>query len=258
MKLITTGLSISKNAFRRNKVYFSNHVINTIGSFVFGYIYASIWRALLKGTDEIDIMVTYVMVNQAALWVSMFLPYGCFLPEKVKDGTIAFQLLRPFNIMYYSFFETTGHIIYNFIYRSIPIYVLSLLLLNTQLPSASQIIPYFICLFNAYLIAFFLNYFIGLWSVKFYDFSAAQGLYYFTMNILGGFLIPAEYFPEIIRKVFPFTPFAGTSYLPASIYLGNLDFFFAYFIQLFWIITLGVTAYILSEKVIKKLCIQGG
>ncbi len=258
MDFILYGFSIARNAFNRNKIYLSNHILNTVGSFIFGYIYASIWRAVLKDSDESGKMVTYVMVNQAALWVSMFLPYGCFLPEKVRDGSIVFQILRPFNIMYYSFFETLGHVCYNFLYRSIPIYILSVLLLGTYLPEPSQILPYFISLSNAFLVAFFLNYFVGLWAVKFFDFSAAQGLYYFFMNILGGFFIPAEFFPGFISRIFPYTPFACTSYISGSIYLGNFDFLKGFYIQFFWILVLGTSAYILSEKVIKKINIQGG
>ncbi|MFA5523382.1 MAG: hypothetical protein WDA24_03405 [Tissierellales bacterium] len=36
--------------------------------------------------------VTYLMVNQAGLWLVMFLPYGCYIPQKVSDGSIAYEM----------------------------------------------------------------------------------------------------------------------------------------------------------------------
>ncbi|WP_190615578.1 ABC transporter permease [Tepiditoga spiralis] len=252
--IIFKGLSISKKVFLKDKTYLLNHIINNFGSFIFGYIYVSIWKSLTKSSE----MTTYVMVNQSALWLTMFLPYGCYIPQKMREGTIAFELLKPYGIMYGSFFEVFGHTIYNFLFRSIPIYTFSILLLHAELPSSNRIIPYFITLFNAFLVAFFLNYFIGLWSMKFISYTGAQGLYYFFMNIFGGYFLPAEYFPGILKQIVPFLPFACTSYIPGSVYLGKISFSFAFFIQSFWIITLGITAYILTEKLSKNLKIQGG
>ncbi|AKI97359.1 hypothetical protein IX53_05475 [Kosmotoga pacifica] len=251
-------MAIARNAFLRNRIYLLNHLISNAGSFVFGYIFVSIWRAILGDSPEASLMVTYVMVNQAGLWITMFLPYGAFLFQKVRDGTIAFELLRPYGIIYLSFYEVLGHVVYNFLFRYLPIFFLGFLLLGVKLPSPGQIAPYGISILMAFIISFFLNYFIGLWSLRFLSISGAQSLYYFLMNFLSGYMLPAEYYPGILKKIMPLTPFAATNYVPGSIYLGKMTFLEGIKLQLSWIMILLLLALVLTKLTQKRLQIQGG
>lgn len=253
-----SGLSIAKMSFDRNRIYLLNHLVNNIGSFVFGYIYVSIWQALLGNSDEAIKMTTYIMVNQASLWVVMFVGRGSYIPPKVRKGTIAFDLLKPFSLVYISFFEFIGHITYNFFFRSIPIFIFGIILLKAKLPEVSLIAPYFLTLINGVIISFFLNYFVGLWSMKHYDYSGAQMLYFFTMNLLGGFFLPAEYLPGIMSRIMPYLPFASTIYLPSKVYLGEIHLLKAASIQIFWIITFLILAKHFTKKLTKSVVIQGG
>ena len=187
-----TSIALARSSFRRNKIYLLNHFVNNVGSFIFGYIYVMIWKALSGDNPESYFMMTYVMINQAGLWITTFLPKGAYLPQKVVEGTIAYEFIRPYSILFESFFETLGHIFYNFIFKSIPLFFFGVLLLNTQLPNISNLIPYFISLFNGFLIAFFLNYFVCLWTIVFIDLSGAHNLYFFLINTFGGNFISLE------------------------------------------------------------------
>ena len=146
------GLHIAKKSFERDQVYLLNHIVNNVGSIVFGYINVRIWLAVLGNTQEGMNAVTYLMVNQAALWLVMFLPYGCYIPKKVYDGSIAYEMLRPYSIMYGSFFEIIGHTAYNFLFRSIPIFLFGVLVLGVNLPDINQVLPFLITLINGVII----------------------------------------------------------------------------------------------------------
>jgi ABC-2 type transport system permease protein len=217
-----------------------------------------IWKALVGNNPENYFMITYVMVNQASLWVTMFLPRGTYIPQKVLDGTIVYEFIRPYSLLFDSFFETLGHIFYNFLFRSIPIYVFGILLLNTQLPSLSNLIPFLISVFLGFLIAFFLNYFIGLWSILFIDYSGVHNFYFFLMNTFGGNYISLEFYPEFLQPLVKWMPFSGTSYIPGSIYLGRISLVYAFTHQIIWVITLFLLALFLTKKIHKYLQIQGG
>lgn len=253
-----SGLSISCAAYKRNRIYVINHIIKALGGFFFGYIYAYLWKSLLKGSPEVNTMVSYVIVNQGLLWITMFLPTGAFLPTKVRDGTIAFYMLRPSGILYQSFFEVLGHAFYSFVFRSLPIFFLGILILGVQLPDIQTVIPFLISMANAFIISFFLTYFVGLWSMYFLDSAGGVSLHYLLTNLLGGSYLPAEYYPGFLKKLMPLLPFAACNYVPTSIYLGKINSTRYILLQFFWIASLWFIASRLTSGKMKKMQIQGG
>ena len=255
---IFRGLELAKKSFERDRVYLLNHIVNNIGSIVFGYINVRIWLAVLGHSKEGMEAVTYLMVNQAGLWLVMFLPYGCFLPKKVYDGSIAYEMLRPYSLLYGSFFEIAGHIFYNFLFRSIPIFLFSILVMGVSLPDPHQILPYSITLINGILISFLINYFIGLWSIKFLSINGVQMLYYFAGTLFSGAFIHLKYYPDFFKGIVMSLPFAYTSYVPTAVYQGQFSLIEACVKQWLWIIVLFITAYTLTNRLTKKMAIQGG
>ncbi|SCG82796.1 hypothetical protein DW1_1223 [Proteiniborus sp. DW1] len=258
MVVIFRGLEVAKKSFERDRVYLLNHIVNNIGSIIFGYINVRIWLAVLGNTTEGMEAVTYLMVNQAGLWLVMFLPYGCYIPQKVRDGSIAFEMLRPYGLLYGSFFEILGHIIYNFFFRTLPIFLFGVIVMGVSLPSTHQILPYLITLFNGILISFLINYFIGLWSIKFLSINGVQMLYYFSGTLFSGAFINLKYLPETFEKIALSLPFAYTSYVPTAVYQGQFSLLKACLKQWFWIVCLFAVAYILTTRLTKKMAVQGG
>lgn len=255
---IFRGLELAKKSFGRDRVYLLNHIVNNIGSIIFGYINVRIWLAVLGNTKEGMEAVTYLMVNQAGLWLAMFLPYGCYIPQKVRDGSIAYEMLRPYGLLYGSFFEVLGHIAYNFLFRSIPILLFGVLVMGVSLPSIHQILPYLITLFNGILISFLINYFIGLWSIKFLSINGVQMLYYFSGTLFSGAFINLKYYPDFFEKIAMSLPFAYTSYVPTAVYQGQFSLLKACLNQWMWIVFLFIFAYLLTARLTKKMAIQGG
>nr|WP_276576085.1 ABC-2 family transporter protein [Oceanirhabdus seepicola] len=188
----------------------------------------------------------------------MFFPYGCYIPEKVTSGSIAYEMLRPYSLLYNSFSEITGHIFYNFLFKSIPIFLFGVLVMGVSLPNLNQVIPYFITLSNGVIIAFFINYFIGLWSIKFLSINGVQSIYYFATAIFSGAFIQLKYYPEAFKQIVMSLPFAYTSYVPTAVYLGEYSLFKACVNQWIWIFILFIIAYLLTARLTKKMAIQGG
>lgn len=255
---ILRGLELAKKSFERDRVYLLNHIVNNIGSLVFGYINVRIWLAVLGNSKEGMEAVTYLMVNQAGLWLVMFIPYGCYIPKKVYDGSIVYEMLRPYSLLYGSFFEFVGHILYNFLFRSIPIFIFSVLVMGVSLPDIHQILPYLITLINGIIISFLINYFIGLWSIKFLSINGVQMLYYFANSLFSGAFIHLKYYPQAFKSIVMHLPFAYTSYVPTAIYQGQFSLLKAFVNQWIWIISLSIFAYALTNRLSKKMSIQGG
>lgn len=252
------GLELIKKSFKRERVYVLNHIVNNIGSIIFGYINVCIWLSVLGKTPEGMKTVTYLMVNQASLWLVMFLPHGCYIPEKVRDGTIAFEMLRPYSLLYGSFFRVIGHLLYNLFFRSLPIFAFGVLFMEVALPQMDQLLPYAVILVNGIIIAFFINYFVGLWSIKFLSINGIQMIYYFTTTLFSGAFIHFKFYPPTIKNIILNLPFAYTTYVPTAVYQGEFSFSKAFFSQWLWIILLCTVAYVLTQRISKNLVIQGG
>jgi ABC-2 type transport system permease protein len=252
------SLALSRITFLQNRIYWANHVVNSIGSFLFGYITSSIWKALLKDPTEASQMVTYVLVNQAILWVTTFLPKGAFIPSKIRSGNIVFDLIRPSGLLFLSFWQVAGAAFYNFLYRSVPIFLFSYLLIGLEFPALSCVFPFFVSVLLAFIIAFFINYGIGLWAMAFLDDTAGRNLYFFLTSFFSGYYLPAEYYPGVLKAIVPLTPFACTNYIPVQIYLGKISLLRGFSLQLFWVAALFGLCTLLTRYLLKKTVIQGG
>jgi ABC-2 type transport system permease protein len=139
-----------------------------------------------------------------------------------------------------------------------PIFWFGVLFMGVSLPETTQILPYLITLANGTLIAFFLNYFIGLWSIRFISINGVQMLYYFFTAVFSGAFIHMQYYPALIRTISLKLPFAYSTYVPAAVYQGTYAFTDALVHQGFWILILGALALVLTRQSLKYLVIQGG
>nr|WP_279230815.1 ABC-2 family transporter protein [Clostridium sp. AWRP] len=81
------------------------------------------------------------------------------------------------------------------------------------------------------------------------------------VEFLAGGVIPLPFFPDAIRKIINFIPFASMQNTPYRIYSGNINGMGAVYsilLQLFWTIVLVVGGKLLIKKALKRIVVQGG
>ena len=81
------------------------------------------------------------------------------------------------------------------------------------------------------------------------------------VKVLSGTLLPLWFMPEILRKIIKVTPFESIYFTPIQIYLGEisgLEILYKMFIQVMWIVILGLIANAFWKRGTKKLVVQGG
>ncbi len=255
---MSMGIAIMKASFKRDRQYTLNHLINNVGSFFFGYIYAAIWMAASKSPAEADQMVEFVILNQASMWITLFLPYGCYLAMKVKEGTIRYEYLRPYGLLTGSFFEVAGHTLYNLFFRSIPLFLGGVLLFGVRIQRPDMLLPYLVAIFNAFLLSFLINYLMGLWCFKYIKMSGPQLFYYFCTSILGGYYIPFERYPEWMLPILKNLPFAAVGHLPTRVWFGQSSLLEVSLVQWSWIIVIFIIAWTLTKRLSGSFGVQGG
>jgi ABC-2 type transport system permease protein len=101
---------------------------------------------------------------------------------------------------------------------------------------------------------------IGLAAFVSEETSAYEWIYSKIVFILGGLLIPLDFYPEWLRNIALNLPFAYTLYGPARLFIEpSAERFFSLLGgQLAWIAALGLVVALLYRKSISWLVINGG
>jgi ABC-2 type transport system permease protein len=101
---------------------------------------------------------------------------------------------------------------------------------------------------------------IGLAAFVVEEVAAFNWIYQKLLFILGGMLIPLDFFPGWLRSISQASPFAYTIYGPARLFVDpSLERFMSLLIgQLLWVAFLGITVTALYRRGMRWLAINGG
>ncbi|XEC97338.1 ABC transporter permease [Paenibacillus tarimensis] len=218
-------LVLGMKSYARNLQYRGAHMVHNIASALFGYMYACIWIGIgdhhTLGDYGVQGMVSYIAFTQASLWISGFNTIGLGIPQSVRTGHIALDLMRPVHLFTHMMSREWGQIAYQFLYKSVPIYTLYYFVFSIQTPRAtSDVLLVLLSLLLSAYISISINYIIGasaLWTTE--SGWLYWGNHAFIM-LLAGFFIPLEWMPEWLQSISWMTPYPYLLYVPTRIYLG--------------------------------------
>ncbi|GMK42239.1 ABC transporter permease [Paenibacillus sp. CCS19] len=216
---------LARKTYARNLQYRGAHLINTIASSLFGFIYISIWAAIASDQPLGEYgragIISYVAFNQCSLWVAAFLTNGLGIEQSVRTGGIALELMRPTHLFYQLMCKEWGQIAYQFIYKFLPIYALYAVVIPIYMPH--KLVTWLAtaaALLLAGYISICINYIIGaaaLWTTE------SRWLYWVNhafSTLLSGFLIPLEWLPQPLAFIARWSFYPSMNYIPTRIYLG--------------------------------------
>ena len=249
----------SKTAYRFD--YFLG-ILNSLLSFV---VYYSIYKALYGGAQSID-GVSFSMVTTSFLislgLSSAFHKNEMFLQDKIKQGTIANELLKPVNFKLRMLFEDAGEGAFNVVFNFLPTALVAALFANICAPSgAVNILLCVASVMLGYIILWQISFIVQSWSFWLFSVWGIVTIKNVVINILAGAYIPMWFMPEKIRVMLRFTPFESIYFMPVQLYLGGLsewEILFGFLRQFAWIAGLYVIGELCWRSGIKRLVIQGG
>lgn len=219
-------LVLASKAYARNIQYRGSHLLHNFASAIFGYLYACIWIGLGRdhslGEYGMLGVMQYITFTQASLWVSSFTTNGLGIPQSVRTGQIALDLMRPVHLFAHLASKEAGQIAYQFLYKSIPVYLIMLLALGLTPVENGRTLPIaLLSLAGAAYVSLCLNYLIGisaLWTTE------SSWLYWGNqamMNLLAGFFIPLQWLPLWLQYMAWASPYPFMLYAPTQLYLGK-------------------------------------
>lgn len=227
--------------FRNNMAYRFDYLLGILNTFLSFIVYWSIYKSLYGDATEVD-GVTFSMVTTNFIislgLSSAFSKNEMFLQDKIKQGTIANELLKPVNFKLRMLFEDLGEGAFRVIFNFLPTVLIAAFFAKFQAPSS--VLNIFLCLVSVW----------GLVTIK-----------NVIINILAGAYIPMWFMPYWLKEFIQFTPFDSIYFTPVQIYLGELqghEIIIHFLKQILWIAILYVIGELYWRKGIKRIVVQGG
>lgn len=251
-------------AFAREATYRVD-VFTNLGSLILRvYLLRQLWVALYSQNAApagipLHAMLTYATV---ALLMSLVLEIDGTrsIREKVREGTIATDLMKPIVLPLYFFSDGIGQTLFHSL-LIVPALALSLLLVHIDVPSFTTFAAFTLSFIAGYAVNFFLNFLMNVVAFWTLETFAIQLMVRWASDLLGGQLVPLDFFPGILGKIVESLPFAAIYSTPLRIYIGELPpaaWPGAIASQLAWLALFGCASTVIWRAAERRVVSQGG
>jgi ABC-2 type transport system permease protein len=240
-------------------------VFTRIGSLaVRVYLLRVVWVALYARNVaphgvELHTIITYSAV---ALLMGLILDIDQtrLLHDKLHDGSIVVDMMKPISVPLYLFADGTGEVIFHAA-LIVPSLALALLIVHIDVPSAQVFGAFVLSFFLGYFVGFFLNFMLNCIAFWTLEISAVQLIMTWVTDLLGGQIVPLLFFPAAVQQAIFALPFAAMFSTPLLIYIGEIPparYAEVMGLQLLWIAVLGAIATLMWRAGARRVVVQGG
>ncbi len=261
---MTPYWEFAKKAFAREATY-RFEVFTNVGSLILRvYLLRCLWTALYAQNAAplnlpLHAMITYATV---ALLMSLVLEIDGtrLIREKLHDGSIATDLMKPIDLPLYFFSDGMGRTLL-YAVLVIPTLLCALLLVRIDVPSPHVLAAFALSFALAYCVNFVLNFCmnaVAFWTLETF---AIQLIVRWVSDLLSGQIIPLTLFPGIAGRVLFALPFAAIYSTPLLLYVGIIpqsQWASAFAVQIIWLLAFGAIATLLWRAASRRIVVQGG
>jgi len=240
-------------------------VFTNIGSILVRvYLLRMVWVALYAHNAAprdlpLHAIITYSTVA-LLMGLVMDIDQTRTLHERLHDGSIVTDFLKPISVPLYYFADGTGEVLFHAA-LIVPSLGLALLVVHVDVPTLGAACAFGLSFFIGYCIGFCINFLLNCTAFWTLEISAVQMIVTWLTGLLGGELVPLVFFPAGIQHVISALPFAAMFSTPLLIYVGVIGperYLGAIGLQLLWLVTLGTLAVVVWRAGTKRIVVQGG
>jgi ABC-2 type transport system permease protein len=228
------------------------------------YILRSLWTALYAQNAAplnlpLHSIITYSTV---AMLMSLILEVDGtrLIREKLREGTIATDLMKPISVPLYFFSDGVGQTLLHAL-LVIPSLLFALLLVHIDVPPPATLAVFALTFAIGYGVNFFLNFLmncVAFWTLETF---AAQLIVRWISDLLSGQIIPLTLFPGIFGRIVLGLPFAAVYSTPLLIYVGVIppaQWAASVALQVAWLVLFAGLASLVWRAAARRVVIQGG
>ena len=231
---------------------------------LFMWIFMNLWRVTYGATGASSIAgltladtMWYLMMAEAVMLSKHELSET--ISEQVKDGSVAYLLNKPINFILYHFAAGLGDSVLAFGGNLIIGSAVVWLMVGAP-PAITGWLLAAIAVLFALLLDFCFSALIGLSAFVVEDSKAFRWIYQKFLLVLGGLLIPLDFFPAWLQTISLNLPFAWIIYGPARLFVDpSLARLGAVLTQQgIWLAVIGGAAWLCYRWAVARLVINGG
>jgi ABC-2 type transport system permease protein len=257
-------VEFARKAMAREATYRFD-VFTTIGSFVVRvYLLRMVWTALYAHNTAPQELSRHAIITYSAvallMGIVMDIDQTRALHDKLHDGTIANDFLKPIVVPFYFFADGTGEVLFHAVLL-LPATLIALLIFHIIVPPPAILAAFFASFALGYLVGFFLNFILNCVAFWTLEISAVQLIVTWLTDLFGGELIPLVLFPGFLQKFVYALPFAAMFSTPLLIYVRVIPpsrYLEVMGVQAGWIVLLAVVSALMWRAGAKRVVVQGG
>jgi ABC-2 type transport system permease protein len=256
---------IAKRGWRRYAAYPWATVAGIFTNTIFGFIQAYILLAVYRhrtdvGGYDVRDTVTYVWLAQAIL-MTVYVFGWQELALRIRDGSIATDLVRPLDPQRYWLAYDLGRAPYHFVFRGFLPFVFGALVFQLHAPSPLDAVAFLLSLTVAVVVSLGFRFLYNLSAFWLVDIRGVMMISLTLSLFLSGMAMPLAFFPGWLAEIARALPFASIIQVPIDIWLGKhhgAGLAGVIALQAFWaLVLLGLGRFALRAGS-RKLVIQGG
>jgi ABC-2 type transport system permease protein len=245
--------------------YRVNLAMELVGLLLKIYLLKVVWTAVYAGRGVVDgvelrHVISFVTLANLQMWL-IFPMLAWHIQERIREGQIALDLARPVPFL--------GQLIANqvgataafapFVLVAVPL----ALIVGGMEPPASLTAGalYLVSMALAYMVTTLMGMLMGLIAFWTLQTRGIQAIYDFVSQFFAGALVPLWFFPPLLRQIADWLPFQTQAFIPLSLYMGQAPeqgVAGALGVQLFWVVALFGVAWLVWQRAMRRVIIQGG
>lgn len=263
-EVLAPYVAFAAKAFAREATY-RMEVFTNVGSLIVRlYLMKAVWTALYRANAApagvpLHSVLTYTVV---ALLMSLVLEIDGTraIRDKVRDGTIATDLMKPISLPLFFFSDGVGMTLLHAL-LILPTMALALLLVRIDVPSPAVLAAFALSFLLGYLVNFTLNFLmnaVAFWTLETF---AIQLMIRWVSDLLSGQIVPLIFFPGVLQQIVLTLPFAAIYSTPLLIYLGKIPpaaYPVAFATQLGWFAVFALVGWGVWRAARRRIVVQGG
>lgn len=260
-------LQFARLAFQRRAAYrlanWTGVLVNVFFLLVHAQVLLAFFRARpgARGWSPHEAVLYFTASEALLMVVGIFADVRYNLAERIRTGEVVTDLARPVTLYYRDVAERYGTALYYLIARFPPVYLTGILLWGVAPPLRLETLLFPLSLFLAVGVS------AGLWYVacaSAYFRNTASGelsALVFVNTLLGGMVVPLDFYPDWLRIIADALPFRATLYTPVALLTGKLSgaaLVFGLAHQLVWLGALSALSLAIESRGLRRLATQGG